>query len=152
MPRQTKARNQQLENLYRKQLAEHEHLVSERDRMRSELLSRKDELLRHGKCEDPPLKLYIAQMVEEAGAVVVPTRPMSAYSVYSENRAQPFMYDDDDDNDALREQSPAMEMSTISDAPWTRLSNDCESHSLMINYALPLVASLMEGCLLFILV
>jgi hypothetical protein len=118
--RQKKARNQQLENLYRKRSAEHEHLVSERDRMRSELLSLKDELLRHGRCEDPPLKLCVAQMVEEAGAVVAPTRPMSTYSVYSENQAQPFMYDDDD-NDALREQSPTLEMSTISDAPWTRL-------------------------------
>jgi hypothetical protein len=119
--RQKKARNQQLENLYRKQSAEHERLLSERDRMRSELLSLKDGLLRHAQCEDPPLKLYIAQMVEEAGAAVAPSRPMSTYSVYFEDQAQRFLFDDDD---ALREQSATMDISTVSDAPWTTLSTD----------------------------
>jgi hypothetical protein len=118
---QKKARNQQLENLYRKLSAEHERLLSERDRMRSELLSLKDELLSHAQCEGLPLKLYIAQMVEEAGAAVAPTRPMSTYSGYSENQAQSFMFDDDD---ALRQQSPILGMSTVSDAPWTTLSTD----------------------------
>jgi hypothetical protein len=72
--RQKKERNQRLENLYCKQSAEQERLLSERDRMRSELLSLKDELLKHAQCEDPLLKIYIAQMVEEAGAAVAPAR------------------------------------------------------------------------------
>jgi hypothetical protein len=118
---QKKARNQQLENLYHKQSAEHERLLSERDRMRSELLSLKDELLRHAQCKDPPLKLYIAQMVEEAGAAVAPSRPMNSYSLYFEDQAQPFLFDDDD---ALLEQSTTVEMPTLSDAPWTTLSTD----------------------------
>ncbi|KAH2447130.1 hypothetical protein KXW63_008217, partial [Aspergillus fumigatus] len=112
--RQKKERNQQLENLYRKLSAKHERLLSERDRMRSELLSLKDELLSHAQCEDLPLKLYIAQMVEEAGAAVAPTRPMSTYSVYSENQAQSFMFDHDD---ALQQQSSIIEMSAVSDTP-----------------------------------
>ncbi|KAF4180850.1 hypothetical protein CNMCM7927_000985 [Aspergillus lentulus] len=119
--RKKKAHNQQLENLYRERSAEHERLLSDRDRMRSELLSLKDELLKHAQCEDLPLKFYIAQMVEEAGAAVAPTRPMSTYSVCSKNQAQPFMLDDDD---ALRLQSPTMEMSMVSDAPWTTLDTD----------------------------
>jgi hypothetical protein len=120
--RQKKERNQQLENLYRKQSAEQERLLSERDRMRSELLSLKDELLKHAQCEDPPLKFYIAQMVEEAGAAVAPARPMGAYSpVYAEQQAQPMMFNDDD---VLRAQSPTMKMSMVSDAPWTTSGGD----------------------------
>ncbi|KAH2776169.1 hypothetical protein KXV54_005540 [Aspergillus fumigatus] len=119
--RQKKERNQQLENLYRKLSAKHERLLSERDRMRSELLSLKDELLSHAQCEDLPLKLYIAQMVEEAGAAVAPTRPMSTYSVYSENQAQSFMFDHDD---ALQQQSSIIEMSAVSDTPWTTMSTE----------------------------
>jgi hypothetical protein len=120
--RQKKERNQQLENLYRKQSAEQERLLSERDRMRSELLSLKDELLKHAQCEDPPLKFYIAQMVEEAGAAVAPARPMSTYSpVYSEQQAQPMMFNDDD---VLQQQSPTTKMSMVSDAPWTASGGD----------------------------
>ncbi|KAF7122600.1 hypothetical protein CNMCM5793_000625 [Aspergillus hiratsukae] len=120
--RQKKERNQQLENLYRKQSAEQERLLSERDRMRSELLSLKDELLKHAQCEDPPLKFYIAQMVEEAGAAVAPARSMDAYSpLYSEQQAQPLMFNDDD---VLQQQSPTMKMSMVSDAPWTTSGGD----------------------------
>ncbi|GFF32067.1 hypothetical protein IFM58399_03093 [Aspergillus lentulus] len=120
--RQKKERNQQLENLYRKQSAEQERLLSERDRMRSELLSLKDELLKHAQCEDPPLKFYIAQMVEEAGAAVAPGRPISTYSPgYSEQQAQPLMFNDDD---VLQQQSPTMKMSMVADAPWTTSGGD----------------------------
>ncbi|GIJ83294.1 hypothetical protein Asppvi_002113 [Aspergillus pseudoviridinutans] len=123
--RQKKERNQQLENLYRKQSAEQERLLSERDRMRSELLSLKDELLKHAQCEDPPLKFYIAQMVEEAGAAVAPARSMSTYSpVYSEQQAQPaqpLMFNDDD---VLQQQSPTMKMSMVSDTPWAASGGD----------------------------
>lgn len=120
--RQKKERNQQLEDLYRKQSAEQERLLSERDRMRSELLSLKDELLKHAQCEDPPLKFYIAQMVEEAGAAVAPTRPMSTYPpVYSEQQAQPMMFNDDD---VLQGQSPTMKMSMVSDPRWTTSGGD----------------------------
>ncbi|EAW22122.1 bZIP transcription factor atfC [Aspergillus fischeri NRRL 181] len=120
--RQKKERNQQLENLYRKQSAEQERLLSERDRMRSELLSLKDELLKHAQCEDPPLKFYIAQMVEEAGAAVAPGRPISTYSPgYSEQQAQSLMFNDDD---VLQQQSPTMKMSMVADAHWTTSGGD----------------------------
>ncbi|RHZ56147.1 bZIP transcription factor atfC [Aspergillus thermomutatus] len=120
--RQKKERNQQLENLYRKQSAEQERLLSERDRMRSELLSLKDELLKHAQCEDPPLKFYIAQMVEEAGAAVAPARSMSTYSpVCPQQQAQPLLFNG---NDALQQQSPTMKTSIASDAPWTTSGAD----------------------------
>lgn len=120
--RQKKERNQQLENLYRKQSAEQERLLSERDRMRSELLSLKDELLKHAQCEDPPLKFYIAQMVEEAGAAVAPGRPINTYSPgYSEQQAQPLMFNDDD---VLQQRSPTMKMSMVADAPWSTSGGD----------------------------
>jgi hypothetical protein len=57
-------------------------------------------------------------MVEEAGVAVAPTRPLSTYSMYSENQAQPFMFNDDD---ALRQQSPRWKCPQFQDAPLATL-------------------------------
>ncbi|EAW07110.1 bZIP transcription factor atfC [Aspergillus clavatus NRRL 1] len=108
--RQKKERNQQLETLYHKQSADQERLLSERDRMRSELLTLKDELLKHAQCEDPSLKCYLAQMVEDVGA-----RRSASYSSASSYPTagmpppQPLVFTDEEMQSLTR----------VGEVPWT---------------------------------
>jgi hypothetical protein len=84
--RRKKARNQQLEDLYRKQSAEQESLLLERDCMRCELLELKDELLKHARCNDPALSLDLARMAGKAGEAVAPVARSMSHSLPSYSR------------------------------------------------------------------
>lgn len=77
-----KEHTQQLEFRYKEQSEKKELLVSEIARLRSEILSLKNEVLKHAQCGDEPIKLHLAQMVKKitdtdggGGAVPVPVDP-----------------------------------------------------------------------------
>lgn len=60
-----KEHTQQLEYRYKEQSEKKEHLVGEIARLRSEILSLKNEVLKHAQCGDEPIKLHLAQMVKK---------------------------------------------------------------------------------------
>ncbi|OKP10740.1 Transcription factor atf21 [Penicillium subrubescens] len=60
-----KEHTQQLEFRYKEQSEKKELLVSEIARLRSEILSLKNEVLKHAQCGDEPIKLHLAQMVKK---------------------------------------------------------------------------------------
>lgn len=75
-----KEHTQQLEIRYKEQSEKKELLVSEIARLRSEILSLKNEVLKHAQCGDEPIKLHLAQMVKkitdtDGGALPVPVGP-----------------------------------------------------------------------------
>jgi hypothetical protein len=79
-----KEHTQQLEFRYKEQSEKKELLVSEIARLRSEILSLKNEVLKHAQCGDEPIKLHLAQMVKKitdtdggggGGAPAVPVDP-----------------------------------------------------------------------------
>lgn len=74
-----KEHTQQLEFRYKEQSEKKELLVSEIARLRSEILSLKNEVLKHAQCGDEPIKLHLAQMVKKItdtdGAPAVPVDP-----------------------------------------------------------------------------
>ncbi|CEJ58707.1 hypothetical protein PMG11_07355 [Penicillium brasilianum] len=75
-----KEHTQQLEYRYKEQSEKKELLVSEIARLRSEILSLKNEVLKHAQCGDEPIKLHLAQMVKkitdtDGGTPVVPGDP-----------------------------------------------------------------------------
>ncbi|KAJ5370709.1 Basic leucine zipper (bZIP) transcription factor atfB [Penicillium cataractarum] len=72
-----KEHTQQLEFRYKEQSEKKELLVGEIARLRSEILSLKNEVLKHAQCGDEPIKLHLAQMVKkitdtDGGAPAVP--------------------------------------------------------------------------------
>lgn len=60
-----KEHTQQLEFRYKEQSEKKERLGGEIARLRSELLSLKNEVLKHAQCGDEPIKLHLAQMVKK---------------------------------------------------------------------------------------
>lgn len=80
-----KEHTQQLECRYKEQSEKKELLVGEIARLRSEILSLKNEVLKHAQCGDEPIKLHLAQMVKKitdtdgggggGGGVPVPVDP-----------------------------------------------------------------------------
>ncbi|KAJ5697521.1 Basic leucine zipper (bZIP) transcription factor atfB [Penicillium malachiteum] len=60
-----KEHTQQLESRYKQQSEKKEQLVCEIAKLRSEILSLKNEVLKHAQCEDEPIKLHLAQMVKK---------------------------------------------------------------------------------------
>ncbi|KAJ5587446.1 Basic leucine zipper (bZIP) transcription factor atfB [Penicillium hispanicum] len=60
-----KEHTQQLEFRYKEQSEKKERLVGEIARLRSEILSLKNEVLKHAQCGDEPIKLHLAQMVKK---------------------------------------------------------------------------------------
>ncbi|EPS32432.1 hypothetical protein PDE_07392 [Penicillium oxalicum 114-2] len=60
-----KEHTQQLEQRYKEQSEKKEMLVAEIARLRSEILSLKNEVLKHAQCGDEPIKLHLAQMVKK---------------------------------------------------------------------------------------
>jgi len=54
-----------LETRYKEQSDKKEELVAEIARLRSEILSLKNEVLKHAQCGDEPIKLHLAQMVKK---------------------------------------------------------------------------------------
>lgn len=60
-----KEHTQQLESRYKQQSEKKEQLVGEIARLRSEILSLKNEVLKHAQCGDEPIKLHLAQMVKK---------------------------------------------------------------------------------------
>ncbi|KAJ5152254.1 Rho GTPase activation protein [Penicillium capsulatum] len=59
-----KEHTQKLEHRYKEQSDKKEQLVGEIARLRSEILSLKNEVLKHAQCGDEPIKLHLAQMVK----------------------------------------------------------------------------------------
>lgn len=74
-----KEHTQLLEVRYKEQSEKKELLVGEIARLRSEILSLKNEVLKHAQCGDEPIKLHLAQMVKRItdndGASAVPVDP-----------------------------------------------------------------------------
>jgi hypothetical protein len=74
-----KEHTQLLEVRYKEQSEKKELLVGEIARLRSEILSLKNEVLKHAQCGDEPIKLHLAQMVKRItdndGAPAVPVDP-----------------------------------------------------------------------------
>lgn len=75
-----KEHTQQLETRYKEQSEKKELLVGEIARLRSEILSLKNEVLKHAQCGDEPIKLHLAQMVKkitdtDGGTPAVPIDP-----------------------------------------------------------------------------
>ncbi|KAJ5713191.1 Basic leucine zipper (bZIP) transcription factor atfB [Penicillium malachiteum] len=60
-----KEHTQQLESRYKQQSEKKEQLVCEIAKLRSEILSLKNEVLKHAQCGDEPIKLHLAQMVKK---------------------------------------------------------------------------------------
>lgn len=60
-----KEHTQQLEYRYKEQSEKKERLVGEIARLHSEILSLKNEVLKHAQCGDEPIKLHLAQMVKK---------------------------------------------------------------------------------------
>ncbi|KAJ5690100.1 Rho GTPase activation protein [Penicillium macrosclerotiorum] len=58
-----------------KQSEKKEHLVAEITRLRSEILSLKNEVLKHAQCGDEPIKLHLAQMVKKITDIDGPPPP-----------------------------------------------------------------------------